>query len=68
MELNEKITNAILAKREEVGMSRYELAKKSGLTYQRLTDIEKGGSMTIKTVESLFEVLGLELIIRDKEI
>lgn len=66
MGINEQITNSILAKREEIGMSRYELAKKSGLTYQRLTDIEKGGSMTIKTVEALFEVLGLELIIRDK--
>lgn len=66
MKINEQITNSILAKREEIGMSRYELAKKSGLTYQRLTDIEKGGSMTIKTVEALFEVLGLEIIIRDK--
>lgn len=66
MELSEKIKNAILAKREIIGMSRYELAKKSGLTYQRLTDIEKGKSMTVKTVEALFDVLELEIIIRDK--
>lgn len=66
MELSEKIKNAILAKRVIIGMSRYELAKKSGLTYQRLTDIEKGKSMTVKTVEALFDVLELEIIIRDK--
>lgn len=49
-------------------MSRYELAKKSGLTYQRLTDIEKGNGTSIKTLEKLFDVLGLEIIIRDREI
>lgn len=66
MKLNEKITNAILAKREEIGMSRYELAKKSGLTYQRLMDIEKGDGMTIKTLEAIFDILNLEIVIRDK--
>lgn len=66
MKLNEKITNAILAKREEIGMSRYELAKKSKLTYQRLMDIEKGDGMTIKTLEAIFDILNLEIVIRDK--
>lgn len=67
MELNERITKAIVERREELGMSRYELAKRTGITYNRLMNIEKGDGMTIKSVDILFDALGLEFIIRNKE-
>ncbi|HEY8165137.1 MAG TPA: helix-turn-helix transcriptional regulator [Gemmatimonadaceae bacterium] len=45
-------------------LSRYEIAKRSGVNEAALSRFVKGGSLTVETIERLAPVLGLELVLR----
>lgn len=68
MKVQEKIAKAIVTKREELGMSRYELEKRTGIAYNHLTKIEKGETnVTMRILDKLLDVLNLEIIVVDKD-
>lgn len=66
MELQEYIGNIIRQRKEELGLSRYELERRTGITYQQLMNIEKGKSTSTRLLSKLFDSLDLELRIFDK--
>lgn len=66
MELQEYIGNIIRQRKEELGLSRYELERRTGITYQQLINIEKGKSTSTRLLSKLFDALDLELRIFDK--
>lgn len=66
MSLQEYIGEAVKEKKKELGFSRYELERRSGVSYVQILNIERGESTTTRILEKLFDVLGLEIIIRDK--
>lgn len=68
MGLSEYIGKIIKSKKEELGLSRYELERRSGISYNQIMNIERGESTTTRVLDKLFDLLGLEVIIRDKEI
>lgn len=68
MGLSEYIGKIVKRKKEELGLSRYELERRSGISYNQIMNIERGESTTTRILDKLFDLLGLEVIIRDKEI
>ena len=68
MGLSEYIGKIVKSKKEELGLSRYELERRSGISYNQIMNIERGKSTTTRILDKLFDLLGLEVIIRDKEI
>ena len=66
MELQEYIGNIIRQRKEELGLSRYEIERRTGITYQQLINIEKGKSTSTRLLSKLFDALDLELRIFDK--
>lgn len=68
MSLQEYIGEAVKEKKKELGLSRYELERRSGISYNQIMNIERGESTTTRILDKLFDLLGLEVIIRDKEI
>ena len=68
MGLSEYIGKIVKSKKEELGLSRYELERRSGISYNQIMNIERGESTTTRILDKLFDLLGLEVIIRDKEI
>lgn len=68
MNLQEYIGEAVKEKKKELGFSRYELERRSGISYNQIMNIERGESTTTRILDKLFDLLGLEVIIRDKEI
>lgn len=67
MNLQEYIGNIIKNRKEELGISRYELERRSGISYVQLLNIERGESTTTRILGKLFDVLGLEMVIKNKE-
>lgn len=66
MELQEYIGEMIRQRKEQMGLSRYELERRTGITYNQLMNIEKGKSTSTRLLSKLFEVLGLEMSINVK--
>ena len=67
MNVQDIITEAIVARRKELCMSRYELEKRTGIAYNHLSKIEKGEtSVTMRILDKLLDALGLELTIKTK--
>lgn len=67
MNLQEYIGNVVKDRKEELGISRYELERRSGVSYVQLLNIERGESTTTRILSKLFDVLGLEIVIKNKE-
>ena len=67
MNLQEYIGNVVKDRKEELGISRYELERRSGISYVQLLNIERGESTTTRILSKLFDVLGLEIVIKNKE-
>lgn len=65
-ELQKYIGKIISNRKEELGFSRYELERKSGISYVHLMNIEKGESTTTRILSKILDALDLELIIRKK--
>lgn len=54
--------------RKKSGMDIYDLAKKSGVAYSTIVNIEKGyGRPNLNTLEYILEAMGFELEILPKE-
>lgn len=67
MNLQEYIGEMIRQRKEELGLSRYELMRKTGISYNQLINIERGESVSTRLLERLFKVLKLELVITAKK-
>lgn len=67
MNLQEYIGEMIRQRKEELGLSRYELMRKTGISYNQLINIEKGESVSTRLLERLFKVLKLEIVITTKK-
>lgn len=66
MELQEYIGNIIKQRKKELGLSRYELVRRTGITYNQLLNIERGKSTSTRLLSKIFEALDLELIVNAK--
>ena len=66
MELQEYIGKVIRQRKEELGLSRYELERRTGITYNQLMNIERGKSTSTRLLSKIFEALDLELSVNAK--
>lgn len=66
MELQEYIGKVIRQRKEELGLSRYELERRTGITYNQLMNIERGKSTSTRLLSKIFEALDLEISINVK--
>jgi transcriptional regulator with XRE-family HTH domain len=64
----ERIGNIIRKKRKSLGLSMEKVAQKTDMTYKTVLAIEQGKPATMTTLFAILDVLGLEFIIRDKEV
>lgn len=64
----ERIGNIIRQKRKSLGLSMEKVAQKTDMTYKTVLAIEQGKSATMTTLFTILDVLGLEFIIKDKEV
>lgn len=67
MELQTYIADAIRKRKEELGLSRYELERRTGITYNQIMNIEKGKSTSTRLLSKIFEELGLEISVNVKK-
>lgn len=67
MELQKYIGETIKQRTTELGMSRYEVERLTGISYNQLMNIEKGQSTSTRLLSTLFEKLGLEIKIKAKK-
>lgn len=67
MNLQEYIGEVIKKRKEELGFSRYELARRSGVTHVQLMNIERGGSTSTRLLSKIFEALDLEISVNVKK-
>lgn len=67
MELQKYIGETIKQRTTELGMSRYEVERMTGISYNQLMNIEKGQSTSTRLLSNLFEKLGLEIKIKAKK-
>ena len=66
MGVKEKIAKAILERKEAMGVSRYALAREANVSYNQIMAIEKTGATSIRTIEKLFDILGLDIEVVEK--
>lgn len=66
MELQKYIGDIIRQRKEELCLSRYELERRTGITYTQLVNIEHGQSTSTRLLSKIFEALDLELSINVK--
>lgn len=66
MELQIYIGNVIRQRAEELGLSRYELERRTGISYNQLMNIERGKSTSTRLLSKIFEELGLEISVNAK--
>ena len=66
MELQIYIGEVIRQRAEELGLSRYELERRTGISYNQLMNIERGKSTSTRLLSKIFEELGLEFSVNAK--
>lgn len=67
MELQEYIGEVIRQRKEELGMSRRELVRRTGISELHIINIERGQSTSTRLLSKLFEELGLEFVVKAKK-
>lgn len=67
MELQEYIGNIIKQRKEELGLSRRELVRRTGISELQIINIERGQSTSTRLLSKLFEELGLEFVVKTKK-
>lgn len=67
MELQEYIGDVIKQRKEELGLSRRELVRRTGISELQIINIERGQSTSTRLLSKLFEELGLEFIVKVKK-
>ena len=66
MELQEYIGEVIRQRKEELGLSRRELVRRTGISEVQIINIERGQSTSTRLLSKLFEELGLEFVVKAK--
>ena len=66
MELQEYIGEVIRQRKEELGLSRRELVRRTGISELQIINIERGQSTSTRLLSKLFEELGLEISVNVK--
>lgn len=67
MELQEYIGEVIRQRKEELGLSRRELVRRTGISEVQIINIERGQSTSTRLLSKLFEELGLEFVVKAKK-
>ena len=67
MELQEYIGEVIRQRKEELGLSRRELVRRTGISEVQIINIERGQSTSTRLLSILFKELGLELVVKSKK-
>lgn len=67
MELQEYIGEVIRQRKEELGLPRRELVRRTGISELQIINIERGQSTSTRLLSKLFEELGLEFIVKAKK-
>lgn len=67
MELQEYIGEVIRQRKEELGLSRRELVRRTGISELQIINIERGQSTSTRLLSKLFEELGLEIVVNAKK-
>lgn len=67
MELQEYIGDIIKQRKEELGLSRRELVRRTGISELQIINIERGQSTSTRLLSKLFEELGLEFVVKAKK-
>lgn len=67
MELQEYIGEVIRQRKEELGLSRRELVRRTGISELQIINIERGQSTSTRLLSKLFEELGLEIEVKAKK-
>lgn len=63
----EEITKYIIEAREKKGITREQLAKSTGLTYNFIRMFEKGGNISIANLLRIVDCLDLSLLVYSKK-
>lgn len=66
MDLQKYIGERIKRRSEELGLSRYELERRTAISYNQLMNIERGESTSTRLLSKIFEALDLEIFINVK--
>lgn len=66
MELQEYIGEVIRQRKEELGLSRRELVRRTGISELQIINIERGQSTSTRLLSKLFDALGLEISVKLK--
>lgn len=67
MELQEYIGEVIRQRKEELGLSRRELVRRTGISELQIINIERGQSTSTRLLSKLFDELGLEFVVKAKK-
>lgn len=67
MELQEYIGEVIRQRKEELGLSRRELVRRTGISEVQIINIERGQSTSTRLLSILFKELGLEFVVKAKK-
>lgn len=67
MELQEYIGEIVKKRREELGINKIELERRTGISRMQLLNIENGKSTSTRLLSMLFEELGLEIKVKAKK-
>lgn len=67
MELQEYIGEIVKKRREELGINKIELERRTGISRMQLLNIENGKSTSTRLLSMLFEELGLEITLKIKD-
>lgn len=63
MELEEYISEVIKRRRQDVGISKHEIARRSGISYVHFINAERGMNISVKILGRILGTLGLKLVI-----
>lgn len=65
MELSEYISDAIVKRRAELGMSRYELERQTGISYNQLVNMENTGKTSLRLLDRVLKALKLKIVVKE---
>ena len=65
MQYNDIIATLVRTRLEQK-MTKYELAKKTGLSQVTIANFEKGNNVTIDVIDKISEALGCEILVLKK--
>lgn len=67
MNVTGSIADALVERRNRIGMSIYRLVKISGVPFNTIKGIEKGEYCSLRTLERITDALGLDIKVVEKK-